>query len=118
MAHSFYDQQGTPLIYTEDDEHLYSFNGKPLAYIHGNSIYSYSGNHLGWFENGWIKDSNGYFFLFSEHATGGPLKPLKKLKPLKGLKQLKPLKSLKQLKPIKPITNLNWSSRTFDNFFR
>jgi len=117
MSLTFYNQSGTPVIYTEDDEHLYDFDGNPIAYFSGKSVYNYSGRHLGWVENGWIKDSRGNCFLFSENATGGPLQPLKKLKPLKGLKKLKPLKGLKQLKPLKPLSTLNWSLHTVDDFF-
>jgi len=117
MPFTFYDETGAPVAYTEDDEHLYDFNGSPIAYFSGNSVYNYPGKHLGWFENGWIKDSEGNCFLFSESATGGPLKPLKKLKPLKGLKKLKPLKGLRQLKPLKPLSSLNWSSNTVQSFF-
>ncbi|MDA3616341.1 4-fold beta flower protein [Polluticaenibacter yanchengensis] len=117
MPYTFYDRSGFPSIYTEDDEHLYDFSGNPIAYISENSIYNYRGRHLGWFDNGWIKDSSGNCFLFSEIASGGPLKPLKKLKPLKSLKKLKPIKGLKQLKPLKPLSTLNWSIHTINDFF-
>ena len=60
MDITFYDSHGKPTAYTEDNEHIYLFSGKPVAYIDGSSVYSYSGRHLGWFDEGWIRDNSGY----------------------------------------------------------
>ena len=118
MELTFYNQDGYPVAYSEDSETIYFFNGEPVAYIHGNSVFSFNGTHIGWFENGWLRDHQGAALFFTEHASGtGPFKPLKKLKPLKGLKRLKPLKGLRQLKPIKPFTLLSWSSIPTESFF-
>lgn len=111
----FYDRFGTPVAY--NDNGIYSYAGKPLAYIDGNAVYSYNGVQLGWYEQGWIRDIDGDCVLFTPGAVGGPVKPIPKLSPLKSLKQLKPLKSLKQMKRIKPIFRLVWSSLNADEFF-
>lgn len=113
MSLDFYDATGRPYAYSDDGETIFTFDGRPVAYIDGDSIYSFSGAHLGFFQNGHIWDHTGNAVLFTDGATGGPMKPLKALKPLKGLKQLKPLKGLKQLKPLKPLKPLlgmRWSS--------
>ena len=113
----FYNEAGEAVAYSEDGVHIYLYSGIPVAYFDKNSIYSYSGRHLGWFEDGWIRDNNCDCVFFIENAKGGPLKPLKKLKPLKGLKKLKPLKKLKELKPLKPVKSLNWSLLSLEKFF-
>ena len=114
---TFYDKNGIPFCYTEDDCHIYDFDGNPIAYIDHNSVWNYDGKHLGFMHKGWIIDHSGKYLLFSDQSTGGPLKPLKALTPLKRLRSLKPLKRLKELAPLRPLTRLSWSDLTVDEFF-
>lgn len=117
MSQNFYDNNGTPVAYTEDGIHLYTFSGRPVAYFQDDSLYTYGGQHLGRLANGHIRDNRGQVALFSENAAGGPMKPLRKLLPLKGLKQLLPLKGLRQLKPMAPMSSNNWSQLSGSQFF-
>lgn len=112
---NFYDKCGRPVVY--DDDGIYSYSGKPLAYIDGDAVYSYRGLQLGWYDQGWIRDINGACVMFTEGAIGGPIKPIPMLSPLRCLKQLKPLKGVKQLKRIKPIYSIWWSSLSVERFF-
>jgi hypothetical protein len=114
---TFYDRNGTPIAYTEDGEHIYTFKGKAVAYIYENTVYGFNGRQFGWFENGWIRDLKGACVFFSEDATGGPIKAVKKIKPIKGIKGIKPIKSVKQIKKIKPIFSYSWSAYTNESFF-
>ncbi|WP_027416221.1 4-fold beta flower protein [Aneurinibacillus terranovensis] len=114
---TFYNKRGEPIAYTQDGEHIYLFNGKPVAYLYQNSVYTYSGKHLGVYENGWIRDNNGQCVFFTSEATGGPMKPMKQMKPMKNLKQLKPLKSLKQIKPARAMNSSQWSELSSGIFF-
>lgn len=117
MEITFYDSHGAPTAYVQDGVHIYLFSGEPVAFLSETSVYSFSGKHLGRFENGWIRDNRGNCVFFTKDARGGPLRPLKQLKPLKGLKQLKPLKSLKELKPLRPLNSLSWSRLSGRQFF-
>ncbi|WP_086775902.1 4-fold beta flower protein [Vibrio coralliirubri] len=111
MSLDFFDSTGQPYAYCDDgDTTIFTFGGSPIAYIDGDSIYAFSGAHLGFFEDGNIWDHHGCVVLFTPRSTAGPLKPLQALKPLKGLKSLKPLKGLKTLKPLKSLKSINWSS--------
>lgn len=115
---TFYSNNGNPVFYSDDNEHIFDFNGKALGYFYNESVYNYNGKHLGWFDNGWIIDHSGKYTFFNENATGGPLKPLKALTPLKGLKELKPLKSLKEMRPMKSMKSLSWSKLNVKEFFK
>jgi hypothetical protein len=114
---TFYDKYGRAIAYCEDGEHIYTFGGAPVAYIHDDSIYSYGGTHLGFFENGWVRDNAGYCVFFTDNASGGPIKPTKGLEPIKAIKSIKPIKSIKQIRPIRPIPRNGWSSLMPDAFF-
>ena len=111
MSLSFYNRQGEAYAYTEDDQTIYTFDGKPVAYIDVEDINAFSGSHLGFFDDGNIWDHNGDVVLYTDLSRFGyvPLKPLKALKPLKRLKSRKPLKGAKVLKPLKPLKSRKWS---------
>jgi len=47
METTFYDSKGRPVAYTPDGEDVFGFDGAPVAYFSGTSLYSYSGHHLG-----------------------------------------------------------------------
>ena len=51
MAIDFYSKSGRAIAYTEDGEHICTFSGRPIAYLDGDVVYSFSGQHIGWFEN-------------------------------------------------------------------
>ena len=113
---TFYNYFGTPIAYTDDEVNIFSFNGSPLGYIDGDKIYAFSGKHLGWYIDGWIRDKLGYCVFFTELATGGPLKPIKRLKPLRFAKRIVPMKRIRQIAGIRPIKRLAWS-RYYDSSF-
>lgn len=117
MTHDFYDSTGRPYAYSDDGETIYTFIGKPIAYISEDSLYSFTGKHLAFFENGHIYDHSGSVLLFTDGASSGPMKPLKALKPLKGLKELRPLKGLKELTPLKALKSMSWSNLVPEELF-
>lgn len=59
--------QAQLLVY---DDRIISKNGKNLAWLYNNSVYSLqSGTHLGWYENGVLYDSYNCVLAFSRDAT-------------------------------------------------
>ena len=100
MKLCFYNQEGNLFGYCEDETYIYTFDGKPVAYIDVEDVYAFKGTHLGYLEDGNVWDRNGNMLLFTDNSKFGvgPLKPKKSLKPKKGLKSLMPLKGKKVLK--------------------
>ncbi|MBD8239493.1 4-fold beta flower protein [Pseudomonas fluorescens] len=117
MSQDFYDRSGTPIAYTEDGVHVFTFSGQPVGYFHDESLYSYVGKHLGRIANGLIRDNRGQVVFFSSDAVGGPMKPMRQLTPLKGLKRLMPLKSMRQLPPMRPMLANSWSQLSGQQLF-
>ncbi len=113
----FYDKKGRATAYTEDKVHIYLFAGDAVAYFDRDALYSYSGEQLGWFENGWIRDLDGYCVFYSEVAYGGPSKPVKGMCPVKCAKRIKPIKRVKNVRRIKSISRLSWSPLSSEEFF-
>lgn len=115
---TFYDYRGIPVAYTDNAQDIYMFSGEPVAYIADEAVFSFDGKHLGWFENGWLRDLNGNCVFFTEDTNGsGPIKPIKNIKPVKSVKNVKPIKSIKEVRQIKPIKSLGWTSLSGKDFF-
>lgn len=115
---TFYDSNGIAVAYSEDNENIYLYNGKPVAYLFNGLVYRFNGTQLGRFENGWVRDKMGYCVFFTENAKGnGPIKPAKHIKPIKEAKQIKPIKRIRHVPAIKVANNLTWSSFSGLSFF-
>ncbi|MFW6026460.1 MAG: 4-fold beta flower protein [Candidatus Woesearchaeota archaeon] len=109
---TLYNYEGGPVAYiaVEEDFTIYLWNGEPVAYLYEKSnninVYSFNGDHLGWFENGIIIDHDGNAVGFIEGALNIPTK----FEPYKSIKKIKPTKSIKKTPPIKPSLSEKWSS--------
>ncbi len=117
MSITLYSKIGSPIAYMEDDCHIFLFTGKTVAYIDGDSIYNYNGRHLGFFEDGWIKDHDGFYLFFTENATGGPNRAMQDIGPIKSEKSEIPNKNKKDAKPPKPENKEAWSKLKWQQFF-
>lgn len=114
----FYDVSGFPIAYTEDDIHIYLYSGEAVAYLEEESVYSYSGKHLGWFIDGWILDNEGRCVFFTDDAIGGPINPVKRPEPFREPGESTPPREVKEMKPPRPMKTRAWSSFSFQEFFK
>jgi hypothetical protein len=116
---TFYSEHGEPVAYSDDETHIYRFNGRPIGYIHEDSVWSYDGTHLGWFLEGWVVDEHGYRVLFTEESVGGPKLPVMHMATSKSQKKGSPKKQSREDPESKPRRLRNsWSSLSEKEFFR
>ncbi len=72
---SLFNLRGEPVAYIalDDDFTIYLWDGTPVAYLYKGfqdvHVYSFDGEHLGWFENGIIWDHNGNAVGFIKGAV-------------------------------------------------
>lgn len=106
---TLFDKAGTPVAYISTDEErtIYSFDGRPLAYLEGNNIYGFNGNHLGWFEDGVVRDKQGCPAGFVSQK----LKRFARFQPNKSFKKFKPFKRFRKFAPFKPFNKSTQSSQ-------
>lgn len=105
---TLFERTGRPVAYVDyqEDGAIYSFSGKPLAYLSEDDVYSFKGKHLGWFEDGIIWDHQGRQVGFVEDTC--PL--LTQLEPFKGFQQFQPFRGLPQFPPFKPFKSMAYSN--------
>ena len=117
MEYIFYDQTGMPIAYTYGDD-IYLYDGTPVAYIYNDSyIYSIRGKHLGFFIDYWIIDLDGNYVFFTDNASGGMVKPTKRVAPVRSVRRVMPVKYTKEVARIKPVRKYNWSNKSGRMFF-
>lgn len=118
MEFTFYDVGGRPVAYCDDGRHIYEFSGLSLAYFEGDSIYAFNGQHLGWWDRGWVRDHEGALVFFTDFAVGvGPPLPAKQPRPAKGFKNAPPAPAFKHVKPVRVGDSWGWSFRSGMLFF-
>jgi hypothetical protein len=99
---TLFSGKGVPQAYiaTDDDDTVYTFDGRPLAYVDGSgNLYGFNGMHLGWFEDGVVWDHKGRRVGFTEKTC--PV--FRRFEPFKGFKRFKPFKAFKRFAPFKPV---------------
>ncbi len=111
------DGEAIAYIDTEDEDlTIYMWNGTPVAYLDPDgdafNIYGFNGKHLGWYENGIVRDHEGYAVGFIEGATN----VYTKYEPYKSYKQYKPYKAYKEYAPYKPYYKNQFSNEPLSLF--
>ena len=115
---NFYNKDGSPIAYTDDDKTIFFFLLEPVAYFDNDAIYSFNGKQLGWFEKEWVRDLDGECVFFTDKTRGGgPFLPFKQFLPFKAFKQFLPFKGFKEFKKIKPFYRNSWSQLSDKQFF-
>lgn len=117
MSLNFYDRDRKPIVYTDDDEHLYAYCGRPVAYFYEGSVYSYPGRHLGFISDGVIRDNNGRIVLYTADSRGGGMKRYLPPAPEKGAKHMRYLKCRRRPKYEILYPTSWWSKIPSEQFF-
>ncbi|MHA2006404.1 MAG: 4-fold beta flower protein [Promethearchaeota archaeon] len=117
MSYTFYNKIGTPSAYSDDKVHIFLFSGETIGYISKESVYSYTGRHLGFFKDGWIRDNNGKCVLFIESAKNGPERRKQDIGPVISQKKEIPNKATPEEKPRELEIKQVWSELSSKQFF-
>ena len=109
--------EATAYIDTDDDDlTIYMWNGKPVAYLDSDgdayNIYGFNGEHLGWYEDGIVRDHDGYAVGFKK----GAINKYTKYEPYKSYKQYKPYQSYQKYAPYKPYYRTQFSDESLSLF--
>tara|TARA_B100001093_G_C26210139_1_gene751715 strand:- start:158 stop:586 length:429 start_codon:yes stop_codon:yes gene_type:complete len=119
---SLFNSDGDAIAYidTDDEESIiYLWDGTPVAYLSPElnyyNIYGFNGNHLGWFEDGIVRNEDGDAVGFQKGSVSGVYT---NYEPYKSFKQFKPFKSFKSFAPFKPYFSNSFSNESFVLFLK
>lgn len=109
---ALYGQTGAVYAWLDEPTgRILGLQGQHLAFIDGDSVYRWTGQHIGWWADGHIRDHRGAVAVFTAGATRlGVIKPVKAIKPIKPIKQIAPVRPVKSVKPVRAIRRLAWAS--------
>ncbi len=110
-----YDKIGTPYGFkVTDQDRILAFSGASAAWIQLDSVYTYAGQHVGWWEDDCIRGHDGGVIVFAEGAV---LPGLHLPRLFKGfsLPAIAPeaARNFTQLPPDQPLYLPLWSSAMF-----
>ena len=116
---TIFDVSGNATHYIENSTGiLYSFEGVPIAFLKPKptyfNIYNYRGEHLGWFENGIVRDHKGDIVVF---VKGAVTNVMTRFEPSKGLKRFEPTRPFEKNEPFKPSYSTIFSRTPLSYFF-
>lgn len=115
MEETLLDREGNAIAYLDfaDEKTVYLWDGTPVAHIENeNCLYSFNGRHIGWYEDGVIWDLSGKKVGFNK--TTVPV--FAKFEPFKSFKKFKPFKSFSEIAKMKPLKSSNLSSENLTTF--
>lgn len=104
-----YDSRGKVIAFLRDNRRIIDLRGKSLAWIRGDDVYDYRGQHLGWWIRDHMRGPDGGVIVWLRGASPGVMLPLPNLPPLPPLPELEPLRPLPSLPPLRPLNTMNWS---------
>ena len=116
-AQSIYSKGGWPIGWLSEDI-LYDSIGEARAFISDGKVYSYEGQHLGSFHDGYLRDLPGDSVGFLEDAKGGPSLPeIQAKESPPELKDGPERQALSDAAP-EPAGTDNWSELAFNTLMR
>jgi len=109
-----YDSAGIPTFRILRNGRIVDFNGLSIGFIFDTHVYDYNGNHRGFFEEGILRDHDGFVVGYSDSVTSPvhPPFPLRQLLPPRLSEELEPLRPFLEIAPLKPLGKYEWSSIT------
>ncbi|WP_376788216.1 4-fold beta flower protein [Phenylobacterium montanum] len=89
---------------------IISLRGKHIAFLGGDSVYSWSGRHLAWWYGDHARDHGGKVVVFTRRARGlGPVLPILGAMPARPQVAAVPPRPARGSKPGQPEASKSWA---------
>lgn len=115
MEESLFDVLGRPTAYIsyDDENTIYLWDGRPVAYQEPDkTVYGFDGKHLGWYEDGLIRNINGEIVGFNRLAADVYIG----YEPYKSYKHYRPYRRYKEYPHYKPYYKYSKSKESLSQF--
>ena len=101
MEETLFDILGNPVAYISyKDGTIYMWDGRPVVYLEPDkTLYGFNGKHLGWYEDGKVRNLKGEIVGFNRMAADVYLG----FEPFKSYKKFLPFRRFKEFSHFKPF---------------
>lgn len=107
-----FGKKGQAVAFLVEGQGIISLKGKRLAWISGENVYNYAGDHLGWWIEGNLIGPDGGVMAWQTRAAGVTL-PYPVLPSSVPTPSPEPPRPVPAVPPIKPPDKFGWSDYTF-----
>ena len=108
-------REGKPVLQITDDLRLVGFDGTHYGFSPDwHNVFSYTGSFVGYFEEGILRDRDGYCvaYILQGNPTNIPMLPPTAIVPSSAIIGVEPMRPPTSLIPPRPISHPQWSSLT------
>lgn len=114
-----YNRYGEPILRLLENGRFVDFDGKSYGFLDTFNLYNYYGQHVGWLENGIMRDHDNACVGFGENPTDSPrpILPFKQFKPFSAFIEFEPSRPFKGFVPFKPFKKFYWAEIEPKNLF-
>jgi len=107
-------KKGQVVAFLADGGRIVSLKGKSLAWISGENVYNYTGDHLGWWADGFLLGPDGGVMAWQTREGNRRVNlPHPHPPPTPPLASPEPARPALKDPPFKPADKLDWSDYTF-----
>lgn len=112
------DKDGYFVAYidTNRDSSIFLWSGEPVAYLFDSGrdvlVYSFSGEHLGWYDSGILRDLGGD----AVGARVGILTVPARVRPVKGVQRIMPIQHVRRVARVQPVFSNYYSRQSLEGF--
>lgn len=119
LYYPVFNKNGKAAYFLDKDKiHIYDWDGKPAAFVEKGAIFNFKKKHLGWYDEGWLRDPDGKCVGFAEPGKGGPNPPkTKTADPPADKKEPPDIPEIKEI-PARPPRIPIWSLLSDQEFFK
>ena len=116
-----YDRFGAPRLRVLNDDvfRVLTWDGKHVGFILDSAVFNYQGQHIGWYDNGIMRDTNGLTVGFGVAPTDtpSPYLPFRQWQPNRGAVANIPYAPYVQRPYYKPYKQYGWADKDLVGMF-
>jgi hypothetical protein len=107
---ALYGQSGSVHAWLHETGRIYSLSGRNLAFVDDNSVYDWHGTHIGWWQDGHVRDRHGAVGFFTVDAERlGVARPARAARPATPARAASPARPARASRPARPARRASWS---------
>jgi hypothetical protein len=109
-----YGKKGQAVVFFADEDRIITLKGKSLAWISGEHVYNYAGDHIGWWVDGNLMGPDGGLMAWQTRTPYlGVTLPYPSEPPDSPVPSTEPIRPTPSIPPFKPTDKIGWSAFTF-----